>query len=62
MVADGAKNGRVVHSDGRVLTYGELTKGQKLTGVVSEQAIGVRARRVEGARHGREEGERARRS
>jgi isoquinoline 1-oxidoreductase len=34
-----AENGRVVHSDGRVLTYGELTKGQKLTGVVSEQAI-----------------------
>ena len=33
-----ADNGRVVHSDGRVLTYGELTKGQKLTGVVSDQA------------------------
>lgn len=33
-----AENGRVVHSDGRVLTYGELTKGQKLTGVVSDQA------------------------
>ena len=34
-----ADDGRVVHSDGRVLTYGELTKGQKLTGVVSDQAI-----------------------
>jgi nicotinate dehydrogenase subunit B len=34
-----AEDGRVVHSDGRVLTYGELTKGQKLTGVVSDQAI-----------------------
>ena len=33
-----ADNGRVVHSDGRVLTYGELTKGQKLTGAVSDQA------------------------
>ena len=32
-----AKDGRVVHADGRVLTYGELTKGQKLTGVVAEQ-------------------------
>jgi nicotinate dehydrogenase subunit B len=34
-----AENGRVVHSDGRVLTYGQLTKGQKLTGVVSDQPI-----------------------
>lgn len=34
-----AENGRVEHSDGRVLTYGQLTKGQKLTGAVSEQAI-----------------------
>jgi nicotinate dehydrogenase subunit B len=34
-----AEDGRVVHSDGRVVTYGQLTKGQKLTGVVSDQAI-----------------------
>ena len=33
-----AKDGRVAHADGRVLTYGELTKGQKLTGVVNEKA------------------------
>jgi nicotinate dehydrogenase subunit B len=33
-----AKDGRVVHADRRVLTYGELTKGQKLTGFVNEQA------------------------
>ncbi len=34
-----AEDGRVVHPDGRVLTYGQLTNGQKLTGVVSDQAI-----------------------
>jgi CO/xanthine dehydrogenase Mo-binding subunit len=32
-----AKNGRVMHADGRTVSYGELTQGQKLTGVVAEE-------------------------
>lgn len=35
-----AKDGRIISADGKSLTYGELTKGQKLTGAVtSEPAV-----------------------
>jgi CO/xanthine dehydrogenase Mo-binding subunit len=32
-----AKNGKIVSPDGRTLAYGELTKGQKLTGAIAQE-------------------------
>jgi isoquinoline 1-oxidoreductase len=54
-----AAAGRIVAADGRALTYGELTKGQKLAGAVSPAAAemprdrwrvrGTAAKKIEGA-------------
>ncbi len=54
------RDGRIVAGDGRGVTYGELTKGQKLTGGVTAQTALDTGRAVDAARSRPEESQRPR--